>query len=271
MGKGTVLITGSTDGIGFQTATDLIRAGYRVIIHGRNLPRLSEAAGKIEKLTGVRPEGVTGDLSSLQEVRTIADQIFKITGRLDMLVNNAGVFSHERRFTNEGFELTWGVNHLAHFLLSGLLMPLLMEHKPGRLVQVASMAHASSLDFSNLQGERYYDGFDAYQRSKLCNILFVKKLSRMVPPETLETFSLHPGVIATKLLHQSWGPGGDNLETGAGNITFLAPGIRVKAPSGSYFVNRKPARPAPAAHDTRLQDRLWSLSEKLSGFSYNFS
>lgn len=264
-----VLVTGSTDGIGWQTAHDLAVMGARVIVHGRSEEKAKHAAESIASKSGSEQvEYVAGDLSSLQEIKTMADVIHKRYDGIDVLINNAGVLKNERETSRDGYELTFAVNHLAYFYLAGLLLDLLQESTYSRIVNVASQAHAGKLDFDNLQGEKFYDDYDAYSRSKLCNILFTKKLARMLGHTKPTVNALHPGVISTKLLHAGWGSGGADWSMGSRTSVYLATSNEVADLSGDYFSGNRRTKPAPVADDWTLQDRLWHESEKMTGFSW---
>jgi NAD(P)-dependent dehydrogenase (short-subunit alcohol dehydrogenase family) len=185
--------------------------------------------------------------------------------RLEVLINNAGVFLQRRRESREGLELTLAVNHLAHFLLTLELLDLLKTGAPSRIVVVSSMTHSSGgLDLDDLQMHRGYDGYRAYSRSKLANLLFAYALARRLEGTGVTVNALHPGVIATKLLHASFS-GGSPVETGAETPVYLATAPEIRGVSGRYFVGRREARSSPDSHDRDLQERLWSLSEKLVG------
>ena len=176
-----ILVTGSTDGIGRQTAVELTRAGHHVLVHGRDAVRVDAAVTQVQAAAtgaGADVRGLVADLSSLDEVRSLAAQVRASAPRLDVLINNAGTFCNQRVLTADGFETTFAVNHLAPFLLTNLLTDLLAASAPARVVTVASVAHQSArLDFADLQGAFRYDGYTAYALSKLCNILFTYELA----------------------------------------------------------------------------------------------
>ncbi len=264
-----VLVTGSTDGIGKQTAVDLIRLGARVILHGRNPERVAEAQVQVMDATGNKAvPAVYGDLGSLDEMRKMADTLKGMVDHIDVLINNAGVYKNDRILSKDGIELTFAVNHLSYFYLTGLLLDLVLQAPGGRIVNVASQAHSSQLDFANLEGEKYYEAYDAYARSKLCNILFTYKLAGMLAASKATANVLHPGVISTKLLHAGWGSGGSHLSQGSRTSVYLAASPEVEGVSGKYFVNRKLARSSTISYDPETQDKLWKLSEQLTGFTY---
>lgn len=265
----TMLITGSTDGIGWQTAYDLAVMGTRVIVHGRSEEKARTAAEQITEKTGnTAVEYVSGDLASLQEISEMSKELHNRFEVIDVLINNAGVLKSDLEHSKDGFELTFAVNHLAYFYLSGLLVDLVKKSSYARIINVASQAHASSLDFDNLQAEKHYNDYDAYSRSKLCNILFSYQLAAMVANTGLTVNTLHPGVISTKLLHTGWGGGGSAWTEGSKTSVFLATAPEVAGVSGKYFSGGKPISSAAISYDKGIQERLWKESEKLTGFAW---
>ena len=265
----TVLITGATDGIGRQTALELAKSGARIFIHGRNEKKCQHTISFIENQGGrSHIEYFCADLSDFKQIRRMADNILGRTDRLDVLINNAGIFEKERKLTSDGLEMTFAVNHLAYFLLTGLLLDLLKGSAPARIVNVSSMAHSSDIDFNNLRGEKHYSGLEAYSLSKLANILFTFSLAEKLKDSGITVNCLHPGVISTKLLHAGFGFGGDSLEEGAKTSVFLASSNEIADVSGEYFNNSRIASPASIAYDKDVQKRLWYISEELCGFVY---
>jgi len=264
-----VLITGSTDGIGKQTAMDLAEMGAKVIVHGRSEEKAQSTTNEIKTKTGNgKIEYSVANLASLEDIRKMSEDLHQRFEKIDVLINNAGVYKNDREFSKDGYELTFAVNHLSYFLLTGLLLDLVKNSDYGRIVSVASMAHADRLDFDNLQGEKYYDGYDAYSRSKLCNILFTYKLADMLSNTQVTANALHPGVISTKLLHEGWGSGGTTLSQGSKTSVYLATSPGVKGVSGKYFSNSKFARSSGISFDANVQNQLWEKGENLTGFSF---
>ncbi|NOX46674.1 MAG: SDR family oxidoreductase [Chlorobi bacterium] len=262
----TILVTGSTDGIGKQTALELAETGHHVIVHGRNAERTKQAAEFIRaKAANGNVDFVVADFSSLENVKKLSDEIHSKYEKLDVLLNNAGVFMNERKLSRDGFEMTFAINHLAHFLLTELLMDLIGKAPQGRIVNVASMAHANELDFENLQGEKFYDGYTAYSCSKLCNILFTYRLAEDIADSEVTVNCLHPGVISTKLLHAGWGSGGSRLQEGSTTSVYLATSPDVKTISGKYFSNSRQTKSSAISYNRDVQKRLWELSEVMSG------
>src|SRR5919199_752211 len=167
-----ILVTGATDGLGKRVASELARRGATVLLHGRNRERLQATFEQVRKETGSeRLSYYLADFSSLGEVRELAGRILSEEGRLDVLVNNAGIIARECSESEDGYELTFAVNHLSHFLLTSLLLPLLCDSAPARIVNVAS-AGQSPMDFGDPMLERGYDAMKAYSQSKLAQIIF---------------------------------------------------------------------------------------------------
>ncbi len=274
------LVTGATDGIGRATAVALAERGFTVLVHGRDAERAAAVAAAIRGAGG-RARPVVADLARLADVARLAAEL-RAEGpdgaapRLDVLVNNAGVALRggARRLTADGFELTFGVNHLAHFLLTTELLPLLDASARGaggaargtaRVATVASELHARGrLDFDDLQGERHYAGGAAYANSKLANVLFARALARRADPRAVVAHALHPGVVKTKLLREGFGStGGISTERGAATSVAVATGDEAGRTTGGYWANERPAEPAPQARDDAAGERLWAASEGL--------
>jgi NAD(P)-dependent dehydrogenase (short-subunit alcohol dehydrogenase family) len=264
-----VLVTGSTDGIGRQVARELAAKGLRVIIHGRSKPKVEAALAKLrEELPGGDVDGVAFDLGSLAAVRKGAEAILALAPQLHVLVNNAGIFATERTTTTDGLELTFAVNHLGPFLLTELLMPRLIESAtevPSRVLDVSSVAHTRGRISDDLQLKTGWTGYTAYAQSKLCNVMHALSLAGRHDPKQLVAYSLHPGVIGTKLLRQGFGPvQGASVDHGAKTIVRLAGEEAVTTPSGAYFSEGVETPPSPGARDARAREALWQSSVRLA-------
>jgi NAD(P)-dependent dehydrogenase (short-subunit alcohol dehydrogenase family) len=274
----TCLITGATAGIGEVTARELARAGARVIIVGRSPGRCAATLERIRNQTGATAvESLLADLSFQEDVRRLADQVRERCDRLDVLVNNAGGMFLDRRETVAGIELTLALNHLSYFLLTTQLLPLLKASAPSRIVNVASDAHnGCSIDFDDIQGRRRYTGWRAYKRSKLANILFTYELARRLEGTGATANTLHPGFVRTDFFKDFTGWVGFitklgaalvaiGPEEGARTSVYLASSPEVEGVSGRYFVKSRPARSSPQSHDRAAAERLWRLSEEMTG------
>jgi len=269
MTRSTFLVTGATDGIGRQTALNLVRHGARVLVHGRNQARAESAVAELKAASGLTDlEPVFGDFASLAQVRSLAEAIRTRTGRLDVLVHNAGVYMKSRTTTQDGLETTFQVNHLAPFLLTHLLLDRLEAAPSARVVVVSSVAHQGGyLDFKNLQGEKVFDGYSAYALSKLANLLFAMELAERLRGTRITVNALHPGVISTKLLRAGFHMDGAGVEQGARTSTYLATSAEVQAVTGHYFMDCKPTACSSYVEDALLRHRFWEHCEGLAGLA----
>ena len=277
----TVVVTGATSGIGRATAVGLARLDSRLILVGRDAGRAEETVAEIRAATGrADVEMLRGDFARQAEVRRVAGEILARTDAIHVLVNNAGVTMLKRTTTPDGFETTFAVNHLAYFLLTGLLLPRLLAAAPGaRVVNVASDAHRwGALDFDDLQNERAYKGLKVYGQSKTANLLFTRELARRLEGSGVAANAVHPGAVATRLGRGS-GPAFDLLqraialfmkspERGAETSLHVATAPELEGVSGRYFADRREKQPQPHAADPALARRLWDVSEELTGLRY---
>ena len=265
-----ILITGSTDGIGKQAALELAIKGATILIHGRN-PAIGKSV--LDQIRKVSQNGkhdlIIADFTSLKQVRRLVDEVRDKHGTLDVLVNNAGIYMRDRQLTEDGFEVTFGVNHLAHFLLTNLLVDVLTKNAPAKIINVSSIAHQNaSLDLLDLQSDKRFDAYDVYAKSKLANLLFTYELARRLQNSMVTVNALHPGVIATKMLRAGFGSmGGRPVEDGAARIAYLVGSPDIKNVSGKYFVNDKEQTSSPQSRDVTLQHRFWELSEQMAGLT----
>jgi len=214
---------------------------------------------------------VLADFASLQAVREAAAEIGRRYAAVHVLVNNAGIASKPRLLSKDGFELTFAVNHLAPFLFTRELLPLLRAGEPSRIVTVASVAQRHGrIDFDDLQSEKNYRGFLAYGKSKLANVLFTYELASRLPGSGVTANCLHPGAVATDMLRQlPWllyaviSPFLLTPEQGAATPVFLASSPQVEGVSGGYYVKSKAARSSPRSYDVDARKRLWEVSEAI--------
>jgi len=267
----TILITGSSDGIGKATAIQLAEMGHRVIIHARDKQKANNTRSEIVKLTNnTNLEIVWGDLSSQKQIIAMAKNLYSRLDYLDVLINNAGIYQNSKEYSEDNIEMTFAVNHLAPFILTRSLLDLIKNSKSGRIITLSSMIHADSIDFDNLQGEKSFSGSSAYSLSKLCNILFTYKLANEVNEFGITCNCLHPGVINTKLLRKGWGGGGSSPSKGAETSVYLATSDDVKFITKKYFVNKQISSEAKIARDEKTQFRLWEESLRLQTYFYDF-
>lgn len=264
--KKIYFVSGSTDGIGKQTAMMLAGNERTVIIHGRTEEKCRAVQNEIESIyPGCSTDIAVGDLSSLENVRVLAYDLHSRFDRIDVLVNNAGVFMNQRILTPDGFETTFAVNHLSVFLLTNLLMPLLEKPSSSRIITVSSVAHRNGrIDLADLNSEHSFSGYSAYATSKLMNILFTFELAERLKGKKITANCLHPGVVGTKLLKTGFNgmTGNDSLEEGAATSVYLATSSDVDDVSGKYFMRSKEAPVTAAAHDAVLRKQLWEISEE---------
>ena len=273
------VVTGATAGIGLVTARELARQGARVLGVGRSPERCAEAARQIRQEVGTGEiDYLIADLSSQADIRRLAGEIKDKTARLDVLINNAGGIFLQRLETVDGHEMTFALNHLAYFLLTNLLLDLLKSSAPARIVSVASAAHQGrQINFDDPEGKKKYGGWRAYQQSKLANILFTRELARRLEGTGVTANCLHPGYVKTRifrtdgfvgwLLRRSADLFAIAPERGAETSIYLATSAEVAGRSGLYFVRGQPVTPSRESQDDAAAQRLWRLSEELTGLA----
>jgi NAD(P)-dependent dehydrogenase (short-subunit alcohol dehydrogenase family) len=270
------LVTGATNGIGRATARELARRGARVLLVARDRARGEATAAEIRAVSGGRsPDLLLAELSSQSEVRRLAQEVRERTPRLDLLVNNAGAIFADREVSADGLEMTFALNHLAYFLLTLELLPLLEEGSTSRIVNVSSMAHErGAIDFDDLQNERRYWMWRAYRQSKLANVLFTRELARRLGGRGVSTNALHPGVIASGFGRNGRGvfsrlvalgaPFLASPERGARTTLHVATAPELQGITGRYFSDCREKTPSRAARDDDAALRLWQISENLT-------
>jgi retinol dehydrogenase 14 len=270
------VVTGASSGIGLYTALGLARSGMRTVMTGRDRARTEAACRFVaEQSRSRRVEIALGDFSRLAEVRRLADDLLSRGQRLDLLVNNAGLFSPKYWLSGDGFELAFAVNHLAPFLLTNLLLERLRASAPARVVTVASEAHRGNrIDIDNLTRPRDWTMMRAYGRSKLCNILFTRELARRLDPGEVVATCLHPGVVATAIgqrggiIELGWRlmkPFMISAAKGAETSIYLATVSDPTPFHGGYVVSKTLVRPDLAAVDDGTALSLWDESARLVG------
>jgi NAD(P)-dependent dehydrogenase (short-subunit alcohol dehydrogenase family) len=276
-----IIITGATAGIGRSSALTLAGLGADLTLLSRNPGKAQALAREISGKGGRQPTLITMDMAQLQSVRQAARECLELHKPIHILLNNAGVVNTRRSETTDGFEETLAVNHFAPFLLTGLLLPKLLETPGARIINVASDAHSfvKDMGFDDMQAERNYKTFREYGRSKLANILFTRSLAHRLEGRPITVNCLHPGAVATSLGSQNEGilarwlpallkPFFRSPDRGAQTSVFLCQSDTVDQISGAYFANCKQATPKPWARDDQAAQKLWSLTEQCVNFSY---
>jgi NAD(P)-dependent dehydrogenase (short-subunit alcohol dehydrogenase family) len=264
----TILITGATDGLGRGVAERLAGEGARLHLHGRDPEKLARTADELGG--GDRIETHVADLSSLDEVRRLADEVNAAAGELQVLISNAGIGSGRpdlttRQESRDGYELRFAVNYLAGFVLTLRLLPLLRRSAPARIVNVASIGQAP-LDFDDVMLERSYDGTRAYGQSKLAQITSGIYLADRLASDGVTVNSLHPATyMPTKIVLEQAGHSIDSLETGIDATVRLAVAPELEGVTGRFFDRRTDAHADDQAYDPEARRRLWELSLSLTG------
>ena len=274
-----VVITGASSGIGLETAKRLARQGAEIVMVVRDEARSAQARTQIaEVATGKPPVLLLADLSSQDQIRQVADEIRGRYDRIDILINNAGNAFNTRQESADGFELTWAINHLAPFLLTNLLLPLLIAGPAGRIVNLTTEVYSHKLDLDNLQGEHKYSFMGAYRISKLGVVMFTTELARRLEGSNVTAVAISPG--PTKTNFGGGGPSGPigvvttvlkhtpllkPPEQAAKAIAWAATAHELDATPGAFYLRHKRQTLKGAAKDSRLAAQLWAISEKQTG------
>lgn len=268
MNQQVVLVTGSTDGLGREVALRVARTGAHVIIHGRNEERGRAVVSEIQTEGIGSAAFYAADFGSYQQVRDFAAEIERDYDRLDVLVNNAGIWlggptGDERMLSSDGHEMHFQVNYLSHFLLTELLKPLLVQSAPSRIVNVASAAQ-TPVEFENVMLERGYNGSRAYGQSKLAQILMTVDLAEELRDENVMVTALHPATLMdTELVREAGVAPRTSIGEGADAVMQLITSDQVE--SGRYYNGLNAARPNAQAQDTTARARLREISRELTG------
>ncbi|MBK8906017.1 MAG: SDR family oxidoreductase [Anaerolineaceae bacterium] len=272
------LVTGANAGLGKATALVLAKMGATVIMVARSQARGEAALAEVRQASGSdKVHLLLADLSSKASVRQLAATVQASYDRLDVLVNNAGAVFQDRQVSIDGYEMTFSLNHLGYFLLTHLLLDLLKSSAPARIVNVSSGAHTGSkINFDDIMLAKRYRSFEAYGQSKLANILFTYELARRLAGSGVTANALHPGGVATEFamgegvmstIFKLLRPFLLTPEQGAQTQIYLASSPEVADVSGQYFVKKKPVQSSKISYDTAVAQRLWQLSEELTGFA----
>jgi NAD(P)-dependent dehydrogenase (short-subunit alcohol dehydrogenase family) len=272
LSRTTVLITGSTDGVGRQVAERAARAGARVLVHGRNDVKGRDTREEIQRMAPhSHVEFYRADLASLDDVRRLADEVMAAHDRLEILINNAGIGfgppGGRREISRDGHELRLAVNYLAPFLLTHLLLPTLRRSTPSRIVNVASIGQAP-IDFDDVMLTRRYDGRQAYSQSKLALVMFTFDLAVMLQGTGVTANAIHPATLMnTKMVVEAGLPPQSRMDEGADAIVHLATSRALDGISGRFFDGQRDARAHPMAYDARERQRVRELALELTAQS----
>ncbi len=263
-----ILITGATDGIGKELGKMFAHSGAKLLLHGRNPKRLAAAMDEIYADSGNKDlTPVLADFSSLSQVRAMAAEVAKITDRLHLLINNAGVYPSNKVITEDGFEQTLQVNYLSPFLLTVSLIPILVGKDQSRIVTLSSIGHRYVWDNIRDPQMRFFWRWVAYCRSKLLIIPMTRELGQQLSDTNITVNCIHPGVIRTKLIRflpLSWG---SSVHSGAKTVYNLATNPEFNQVTGKYIEKYKIAQPSPIARSQRLQESLWRVSLRWAGLT----
>ncbi len=276
----TYVITGGSDGIGLECASQLAAAdpGCRIVIVGRSPDRTATAVGRIRsEQPSCRVDSLLCDFADQHAVRLLAEDLLKTCARIDVLVNNAGTVFSRRHLTADGIESTFAINHLAGFLLTALLRDRLVESAPARVVFTSSAAHYSgTMDLDDLGFEQGYSIMKAYGRSKLANVLTARRLAQDLEGTGVTVTALHPGAISTNIwsgapwfaqpvlaVLKRWRM--ETPEVGGSRLAYLATSPEVEGQTGGYYDRNRLREPSELARDDALAERLYDASARLTG------
>ena len=262
------LVTGSTDGIGQHTAERLAQDGWEVLIHGRNPKRIAATLEKIrQKAPAARLHAFQADFASFSDVRRLAAEVSNTVTKLDLLVNNAGVYEEGMQTTADGNEFVFQVNVLSPFLLTTLLLPTVSKAPEPRIIITSSISQSGSLDWENLQMEKGFSSHGSYSSSKLCNAMHAMELSERLKASSkhqhITVNSLDPGTVNTKMLLAGWGRCGIDVES-ANNQYQLGTSPAWKGKTGVYTCGNRESSASRPCYDPPQRLRLWEIMERLT-------
>ena len=279
MQKPICLITGATDGIGRATAFALAAKGFAVVLAARDAAKADILKGAIVAGTGNRDiDTIVADLRSLSHVRALSDTFYQRHPRLDVLINNAGIFASERLITGDGFETTFQVNYLSQFYLTQLMLGALKQSEQGRIINLSSSVYsAGKFDPENLQSEKRFSTISTYAASKLLVLMSTLDLADRLRNTAITVNAVHPGVVNTQMLRTATGffkviallatPFAVSPEKGAATSVYLASSPDVKDVSGKYFTRSRETRFKTAFDTAENRALLWDLSMQATGLA----
>lgn len=277
-----VLVTGATNGIGKEAALELAKMGAEVVIVGRDEIKTRNVRVELQTLSGnAKMDLLVADLSSMDEVRRIADEFRAKHDRLDVLLNNAGAVFSQFQASADGYEMTFALNHLSYYLLTNLLLDSIKQaaqtQGEARIINVSSSAHRNAtLTLKNLRDESGYSFMNSYGASKLMNVLFTYELARRLADTTVTVNTVHPGLVDTGFGHNTgrlWAAlikAAQKLfaispERGAETLVYLAAAEEISGLSGKYWNEKQQKRSSDISYDRQLQRQLWEYSAAATG------
>jgi retinol dehydrogenase-12 len=269
--KPICLITGATEGVGKATAVELASKGFTVVLAARNAAKADAVKAEIEGATGGDVDIILADLTSLRTVHQLVETFKQRYPRLDVLINNAGLFLPKRVLTQDGFEASYQVNYLSHFLLTHLLLDQLKKSEQGRIINLSSSVYTvGKFDAQNLQSEKHFSVMGAYAASKLFMLLFSIELAERLKETPITVNAVHPGIARTQMMLRAPGmfkvisylalPFSVSPEKGAATSVYLASSPKVAAVSGRYFTNSREAQVKTEFNSRQNRDALWTIS-----------
>lgn len=275
--KGKVcMITGANSGIGKIMALELAKMGANVIMVCRSEERGQKARKEIiAQSRNDSVELMMADLSLMSEVRRLAEEFRKKNDRLNVLINNAALWPTKKMMTKEGLEMQFAINYLSHFLLTNLLLDIIKDSAPARIINVSSGMHKRmKIDFDNLQAEKSYRHMGVYGRTKLANVYFTKELARRLNGTDVTVNAFTPGMVSTNLGRYMsgiprwfWKTFSGSAEKGAATGVYLAVSPEVEGVTGKYFANSKERNSSKISYDEGIAKRLWKVSGELTGLT----
>ena len=280
----SIVITGGTSGLGLQAALNLGSQFDNMYIIGKNEEKGQSSLQDIKMLfPKINIKFIKTDLSLISEIKKLSAYFFTKRIKIDILINNAGGIFFKRTLTAEKIEKTFALNHLAYFALTNLFLKNNIFKKEAKIINVASGAHrGANLNFTDIEMKQKYNGWLCYKKSKLCNILFTKKLSELVKLQNITVNCLHPGFVKTEFGKNNHGIlsfllkilmsfHAIKVSEGVKTIVYLAINDEAKKISGEYFYKSKVTKPSQSAEDKELADKLWNYSlQTLSNYGLTF-
>ena len=266
-----VFITGGNSGIGLVAASELAKQGAEIVLACKPSKKTELAISLLNTVSSVPVINLEVDLASLESVRNLAARFLEKYDSLDVMINNAGIFPPKQKFTQDGFEMQFGVNHLAHFLLTNRLLGCLERSSPSRIITVSSMLHKKGeIAFESFRGYEKYNSSVAYNNSKLCNVLFALELAARKADSGVTSNVLHPGAVSTDIVRDlPWvvrkiiGMIFMSPEKGAKTTVMLASDPTLEKETGYYYDQTKLDECSPFGHDRELRNLLWEQSAEL--------